>query len=180
MCFTPVIPEAPIENGFEYKGPLIHVKVPLSVVQPDVQYQNPGCHPGMPLAYPGVLSSTTVVPQYAYIRVPYVPFGVHYDQISNCIVNPGLVHSAQMIPPVATPQVHPQLQLPLVPMPCYSFLHGVTSQYQPPQAQILRSQQTVPHNHPGQGQTKRYENKHSQRDHIPMTYAQLLPHLVQQ
>lgn len=81
----------------------------------------------------------------------------------------------------AAPQIHPLFHIPLVPMPCYSFPHGVTAQYQQPHpAQILKSQQTVPYNHQRQGHTKCYDNKHPQRDQIPMTYAHLLPYLIQQ
>lgn len=135
----------------------------------------------MPLVYPRALSSTVVAPQYTYTREPYIPFGVLYDHTSNQIANSGLVHSAQMFLPMATPQIDPQLQIPLVPMSHYSFAHGVTFQYQqPPQAQILKSQQNVPCNHQWQRQTKGYDRKHPQRDQIPMTYAQLLPYLVQQ
>lgn len=122
--------KAPIKNEFEYKGPTIHVQVSLFVVQPDVQCQNQGYLPGMPLAYPEASSSTIVSPQYAYTRAPYVPFGVQYGQTFNQIVNHGLVHYAQMFPLVATPQIHSILQVPLVPMPYYSFPQVIASQYQ--------------------------------------------------
>lgn len=36
LCFTPVTAKVTIEKEFEYKGPLIHVQVPLSMVQPVV------------------------------------------------------------------------------------------------------------------------------------------------
>lgn len=87
--FTPITIKAPIEKEFEYKGPPIHVQVPLYVVMPDVQYHYQGYHPGMPLAYHGASSSTVVAPQYAYLGVPYIPVGVQYDQTSNQMGNPG-------------------------------------------------------------------------------------------
>ena len=61
----------------------------------------------MPLAYPGVSSSTVTAPQYTYTGALYVPFGVHYGHTPNQIVNPGLVHYAQMFSPMTTPQIHP-------------------------------------------------------------------------
>lgn len=122
LSFTLVIAEAPVEKRFEYKGPLIRVQVHPPVVQHVMQYSNQGYHPGMLLAYPGESSSTVVAPQYACTRAPYNPFGIHYGQTSHQIVNPGLVHSAQMF--------QPQSQISLMSIPCYSFPHGVTSQYQ--------------------------------------------------
>lgn len=106
MCFTHVTAKAPIEKGLECKDPMIHVQVPLSMVQPIVQYQNQGYHPGMPLAYPTAWSSTVVAPQYVNTGASYVLFGVRYGQTSNQIINIGLVHSAHMFPPMATPQIH--------------------------------------------------------------------------
>ena len=38
----------------------------------------------------------------------------------------------------------------------------------------------MPRNHQGKRQTRRYDKKRPQRDQIHMTYAQLLPYLVQQ
>lgn len=113
----------------------------------------------MPLAYPEASSFTVVAPQYTYPGAPYVPFGVQYWHTSNKIVNPGLMHSAQIFPPVVTPHIHPRFQVPFVPMSYYSFLHNVTTQYQqPPQSHIMQSQQIVPYNHQRKGQ-----NKHNNR-----------------
>lgn len=70
------------------------------------------------LAYPGASSSPAVVaPEYAYTGAPYVPLRVHYGQISHQVVNPGLVHSAQMFQPMAFPQIQSKSQIPLVPIP---------------------------------------------------------------
>lgn len=38
----------------------------------------------------------------------------------------------------------------------------------------------MPRDRQGKKQTRRFDRKHPQRDQIPMTYAQLLPYLVQQ
>lgn len=106
------------------------MQVPPPVVQPVVMHHtNQGYHSGMLLVYLGTPSSTVVTPQYAYTGAPYIPFGVHYGQTSNQIVNPGLVQSTQMFLRLVTPHIDSQLRVPLVPMPCYSFPHGVTSQY---------------------------------------------------
>lgn len=111
----------------------------------------------------------------------YVPFGVQYGHAFNQTGNPGSVHSDKMFPPVATPHIHPNLQVPLVPIPYYSFPQDVASQYQqPPQAQIPKGRQIVPYNHQRQRQSKRNDRKHPQRDQITMSHAQLLPYLVQQ
>lgn len=141
MCFTPKTTEVPIEKEFEYKGPPIHVQVHLSVVQPTTQYQYQGYHPEIPFSYPRASSFTAITPQYTYPGAPYVSFGVQYGHTSNQIVNPALMHSAQMFPPMENLHIYPRFQVPLMPVPYYSFSHGVTTRYQqPPQAQILLSQ----------------------------------------
>ena len=134
----------------------------------------------MMLAYIGA-SSTVVAPQYTYVGVPYTPFGGHYGQTSYQTINPSLGHSAQMFQPVVIPPTYAPMQVPWIPMPCYPVPLGITSQYQqPPQAQALKSQQTAQRDHPGKKQTRQFDRKRHQRDPIPMTYAQLLPYLVQQ
>lgn len=67
-----------------------------------------------------------------------------------------------------------------MPMSYYLSPHGVTSQYRkPPQDQALQRKETVPYNHQVQRQTRWFDRKHLQCDQIHMTYAQLLPYLVQ-
>lgn len=127
LSFTPAIVEVPVGKRFEYKGAPIHVQVTPHVVQPAMQYPNQGYHPGMSLAYPGASSSTVVAPQYAYTGAPYTPFGVHYGQTPHQAINPGLGQSAQMFHPMAIPPTYDLLQVPWIPMPCYSYPYGVTS-----------------------------------------------------
>lgn len=108
-CFTPVTAKVLIGKEFEYKGPLIHVHVPPLMVQPAMQHPNQGHPPGIPLAYPGALSSTPVAPQHAQAGAPYVTFGIHHGQTSHQTVNPGLRHSAQMFQPMVIPPMQPLL-----------------------------------------------------------------------
>lgn len=160
-----------IEKEFEYKCPPIHVQVHPPVVQPAMKYLNQGYHPRMLLANPRA-SSTIFAPQYAYVGEPYVTFGIHHGQTSHQTVNPSLGHSAQIFQPMVIPPMHPPLQVPWMPMPCYSYPHGVTSQYQqPPRTQLVKIQQTVPRNHQNKRQTRRCNRKCPQHDQIPMTYA---------
>ncbi|KAI5436215.1 hypothetical protein KIW84_022616 [Lathyrus oleraceus] len=84
------------------------------------------------------------------VHPPMVQLVTQYPNQGYHPVNPGLVFSAQTFRPMAIPPIRPLLHGPLMPMSCYSFPPSVTSQYQqPPHAQVLKNQQTVPRNHQG-------------------------------
>lgn len=102
----------------------------------------------MPFVYPR--APPTDIPLYAYLGESYALYGVQYAHTANSgmqMVIHGLMNPAQMFPKCDTPHIHPQFQAPLALMPYYSFPYIVATQYQqPPQAQILQSQQTTQHN----------------------------------
>lgn len=86
-----------------------------------------------------------------------------------------------------TTNVYPQVQAYMAPMPYYRYPYIAAAQYQqhayqpqyqqPPRASVSQNQQDN-RNH-GQGQRKRFDRKRPHREPIPVSYAQLLPYLIQ-